>query len=736
MLKIDKQQTLHGVTVYGDDTRDDTFYLLPPGPSFRLVDGKPSFQFIKYRKLRKSGDDLFGGMVAFDTELTVDADTLAKVTADLQAQVDAATARRALLRGPSGGTPAQRPVRIAPITFTDGSVDLLIGEGDAFVQKVRGAGMPSNYGANVASFRIELTQEGAALFEQAMQGDGGFVQVVYKLKHWAKLPPIRASARWSASRLYAFSQVVSIDDPVCGESSYSESVRETMKSNEVMDIRFDFISAPDASAEDVAKTEKTIRDTITRQLEEAVERNMLDVIQKENPDVKSLRDEGGFEEIRRSVSKRAFSDVSIGWTENQVVKWSIAPQGMLPNITAMKGPDGKGFAWADYAREVDLDDAYFRTIDVNLRVNADFDDLPIFNVVATLEYPHGSAAKTESFTFSKPDDLARFRTFREGDKAKYRFSYKVNYEGASKAYVAPAIETADTELTINVDDLGVLMVDIAPGDINFELIPRAQLVLRYEDAGIAPFERQVTLTADSANHRIREVLFQPRTRPIRYQVRYFYADGREKLGPWIEQMGQQVYVNDLIKAKRTIGVRAIGDLQARIASISVDLEYIDAANDDAQATSVVLSKSSPFFDWEIATATETGGTIRWRERVTFADGTSKAKDWQQASGNTVFVGELVEAKLEVMVVPDLLDFSALKLVNVSLRYRDRGHDVDLRKDLLFKPGDEAKTWTVPLEDDAARDYTWSARFFLADGSRRELVDQPSTGDTLILELPA
>lgn len=734
MLKIDRQQTIHGVTVYGDDTRSDTFYLLPPAPSFRIANGKPVFRFLKYRQLRKQGEDLFGGMVVFDTEFTLDPETLAKVTAVLQAQVDALP--RPILMGGGAATPGARPVRIAPLTYTGGTVHLNIGEGDAFVQKVRGAGRPSLYGTNVACFKVELTAAGAALFEQALQGDGGFVQVIYDLKHFAKLPPVHALARWNAEQFYSFFQQIDTDDNFWSEDSYTETVRESLQKSEAMKVTFEFVGVPGMSQEEQAKTEKTIRDTITRQLEDAVERNMLQAIAKENPDTKSLREDQDIEDIKRVVERREVANVEIEYKENRVVEWSVVPQGTLPNITSLKGPDGKAYAWKDFATEVSLDDPFFRTIDVNLRVNADFDDLPIFNVVATLEYPHGSAAKTESYTFSKPDDIANFRTFRDGDKTKYRFSYKVAYEGASKVFTSTPTETADTELTINVDDLGVLMVDIEPGDINFELVPRAQLVLRYEDAGLAPFERQVTLTAQNASHRIREVLFQPRTKPIKYQVRYFYADGREKLGPWIEQMGQQVYVNDLIKARRTIGVRAIGDLQARIASISVDLEYIDAANDDAQATSVVLSKSSPFFDWEISTAAETGGTVRWRERVTYADGTSKAKDWQVATGNTVFVGELVEANLEVMVVPDLLDFAALKLVNVSLRYRDPGNDVDLRKDLLFKPGDEARTWTVPLKDDALRDYTWSARFFLSDGSRRELVDQPSTGDTLILEMPA
>jgi hypothetical protein len=503
-----------------------------------------------------------------------------------------------------------------------------------------------------------------------------------------------------------------------------------------MKVTFNFVGVPGMPADEQAKTEKTIRDTITRQLEDAVERNMLQAIQKENPDTTSLREGQDIEDIKRVVERREVGDVRIEWTENRVIEWSVLPQGTLPNITSLKDPDGRVYAWKDFATDVSLDDPFFRTIEVNLRVNADFKNLPIFNVVATLEYPHGSSALTESYTFAQPDDVAKFRTFREGDKTKFRFSYKVNYTGASQVFTSPIVETADTELTINVDDLGVLSVDIEPGDINFALIPRAQLVLRYEDAGITPFERQVTLTAENASHRIREVLFKRRDKPIKYQVRYFMADGRETLGPWIEQMSQQVYVNDLLAARRTIGVRAIGDLQGRIGSIAIDLEYRDEANDDIQTISVMLSKSSPFFDWEIATKAETGGIVRWTERITFADGTSKAKDWQVATGNTVFVGELVEAHMAVMVVPDLLDFSAIKLVNVSLRYRDQANDVDLRKDLLFRPGDEAKTWTVPLKDGAARDYTWSARFFFADGSRRELVDQASSGDTLILEMPA
>jgi hypothetical protein len=728
MLQIDKIQQIQDVTVYGDDRSGFTFYAVPQTPRFRLEDGKPVFKFIKYRELRRVGDDLFGGVCAFDTEFVVAPDKLAAVRAELQNQVNTAFQQR--------GQQAPQVV-LGPLTYTGGTAQLNIGEGGTLVQKVRGAGKPSLFGNNVATFWVELTKEGATVFEQALQGQGGFVSVVYDLMIWAKLPPVTARGWWNASKFYSFIQTIDTEHNFWSEDSYEESIRETMFSNEVMGTEFHFVGNPGMSADDQRKLEAEIRAAITRQLEDGVERNMLKELEKVDPDTKSLREDQGIEDIKRKVSKTQVASVNVSFKQHSVIEWNIVPQGLLPNITTMKGPDGKPFAWEDYALEVDLNDPFFQTLEVSVRVNADFANLPIFNVETKLRYPFGPNPSVEEFVFTKPDDVGKFRTFVADNKRTYTYVYQVNYRGASRAFTSEERTTDDRQLTINVDDLGILVVDIEPGDINFDQVRQAQLKVRYEDQGVAPIERQFTMTPANTSFQIREVIFKPRTAPIKYDVKYFMTDGREFEVKGKEQDAPQLYVNDPFSATKTIGLRAVGDLNARIQTIMVDLVYRDAANDNyTQTTSVALSKSNPFFDWSFPVIDENAGETRYSGTIQYVDGTIQDIPEQVATRPTIQLGDVVADRLEVVVVPDLIDFTLVRLVNVSLRYTDAANQIDVRKDLIFKAGEPMATWVVDLRDRLARDYRWSARFFMADGSRKELVDQPSEGDTVILEVPS
>jgi len=727
MLQIDKFEQIEDVTVYGDDKSDFTFYPVPQTPRFRLENGRPAFKFIKYRELRKEGNDLFGGVCAFDTEFVVAPDKLAAVKAELQNTVNALYQQR-------GQQPPQ--IVVAPLTYTGGTANLNIGEGGTLVEKVRGAGKPSLYGNNVATFWVELTKAGATVFEQALQGQGGFVSVVYDLKIWAKLPAITARGWWHASQFYSFVQEIDTEDNFWSEDSYEESIRETMRKNDVMGTEFSFVGNPALSAADQLKMEQEIRAAVTRQLEDAVERNMLKEIEKTDPDTKSLREDQDIEDIKRTVTKTQIADVNISFKESQVIQWNIVPQGLLPNITTMKGPDGKTFNWKDYALEVDLNDPFFQTLEVSVRVNADFANLPIFNVEAKLSYPFGPDKPVQEYVFASPDDVGRFRTFVADQNRKYKFVYQVNYKGDSRVFTSEEVMTDDTQLTINVDDLGILVVDIAPGDINFTQVKQAQLVVRYEDQGIAPIERQFTLTPDKNTYQIREVIFKPRTRPIKYRVKYFMTDGREFEVTEKEQDAPQIYINDPFSAMKTVGLRAVGDLNAKIQSIMVDLVYKDAANNNfTQTKSMALSKATPFFDWTFPVIDENAGEVRYAGTIQYMDGTTRDIPETVAARSTIQLGDVVADRLEVMVVPDLIDFTAVKLVNVSLHYTDAANQVDERKDLIFKAGEQAKTWTVDLKNKAARDYKWSARFFMADGTRKEVTDQPGQGETVILEVP-
>ena len=174
MLKIDKVQQIDDVTIYGDDKSYYTFYPVPQSPRFRLESGKPSFKFVKYRELRKEGDDLFGGVCAFDTEFVVAQEKLESIKTKLQTQVDDYHNKHPLKKNQPVPT-----VVLAPLTYTGGTVQLNISDGGgALVEAVHSGGKPSLFGNNVATFWVELTKAGATVFEAAMKGEGGFISIV------------------------------------------------------------------------------------------------------------------------------------------------------------------------------------------------------------------------------------------------------------------------------------------------------------------------------------------------------------------------------------------------------------------------------------------------------------------------------------------------------------------------------------------------------------------------------
>ena len=132
MMQLDNVRQLLGFQVHGDHQNDHTFYVYPNRPTFARMDsGGLALRFVEYGQLREDGGKKFGGFVAFDAELTVPDDALAKITAELQKEVDAKYKNR--------GVPPPK-VQIAPILWTGGTVELLLSEGGALVETVRGAG--------------------------------------------------------------------------------------------------------------------------------------------------------------------------------------------------------------------------------------------------------------------------------------------------------------------------------------------------------------------------------------------------------------------------------------------------------------------------------------------------------------------------------------------------------------------------------------------------------------------
>ena len=728
MLQIDKVQTIEGVTVYSDHELIHVFYAIPQFPRYRRYDdGKLAFSFMKYRfPVDRPDGRKGGGFLLFDVEFVIDPVKLPKIKEVLTAQVTQLAAQRGISPVPE--------VVFGTINYSKGATQLIVAGSDGlFVEKLHNPGKPSLYGNNVSTFGLELSENGATFFEAAMKTPGGSsVAVVYDLWFWARLPEVTVDAYFYASAFYTFYQTIDVEWNMYSEDSYKETLREQMIQAEAMDIDFQWGMVADE------KIRGPIRDWATRALEDAVERKMIKAIAPVPDDQRKLPED--IENVTRDISSVQISNVDSHYRESQSVEWNIAPPGQLQAVVDQKMPDGSPVKWEDYFHVIDLDDAFFKQIRVDTFVNADFQNLPIRSVEVKLDYNGRPMANLDpdlpegEVVLNKPDAIGKFAAYVENNNWKYKYSYQVNYIGESRIYQSPVIETNEGNLTIGVDDVGILAVDVSAGDLDWNDIDRALVILKYEDNNVEPFEDQFMLTQGSNTHKIREVIFEPMRKNYKYTVKYFMKGGKEVQGSELEGRSQTLFINDVFGGRKTVSVRGAGDLTNTIQTVFVNLKYTDTVNDYSVTRGQALSAATPFFDWVIPVIKEVGGKVTYSADVMYKNGTSEHIPETEAKSDTILLPKPIEAFLEVTLETALLDWTKLKLVRASMSYQDPEGAVSVAKDFLFSQLKSAsQVWKVDLKNKEYKKYTYKITYFMIDGLQKTVGPKDGTELTLIMD---
>ncbi len=710
------------VTAFADDPNPSVFYVLPKAPTFRIdSNGLPVFKFLKYRNpIAREDGKKGGGFLICDVAFVLTNQQLTKSKTALQQIVN----DRFRNRNP------KPTVQVRNVAFTRSSctVQLLDGSGpDAtLVERIQNPAAPSLYGDMVTPITVELSPEGATLLEEALQDKGGVVQIAYDLFTAVKMPPMAVTVWFNASKFMHFHQQVDIDWKMYGDDSYRESIREKFVQAEAGGVDVDPGGVTDAKVVNAA------RDWGFQQLDDAVKRMLLGDIAPVSEDARKVPD--GIEHLTRDMIVSKVANFRRTYRQGTVIEVNVGPRGTLPNITSMKGPDGKLFKWSDFARTVDLDDPFFKRVTVSYRANVDFDSMPVKSVDVTLRY---GASQPKGTSFVTANDVGQQAWPLENDNWKYRYQYLVNYKNESRQFASPEVETDAPVLTINVGDSGVLHADVQVGDMNFDQVSQALVTLGYEDAdaGVPPQEWKFSFDKDNRGKAITKPIFAPRTKPFTYQVKYTMADGREYTGGKQTTMASQIFVGDPFQADKTVSVRSTGNFDGDIDTIFVDLKYRDETNDYNQSTSIALSSNQRFLDWTFPVVDETGGQVTYTETIQFADGTRKENPEKTADKQTILVGVATSDEfLQVDVLPDLLDFDVVKLVKVTIHYADPANQIDDTKDLVFRKDSKAQQYKVRVADKTKRSYQYSVEYFLnANNARQEIGPKESTETTLILE---
>ncbi len=200
----------------------------------------------------------------------------------------------------------------------------------------------------------------------------------------------------------------------------------------------------------------------------------------------------------------------------------------------------------------------------------------------------------------------------------------------------------------------------------------------------------------------------------------------------------------LLDPTKTIGIRSLGDMEKDISTIYIDLKYDDSKNNYIVTQSIALSKSLPFYDWSFPVLSAGSGKVTYSGTIQYKDGTSETIPETEEKSSTILLGG-IEDFLEVQIVPDLIDFNMVKLVKVSLSYKDKKidpatgqveYDIDENKDLIIKSGSTGlPVWTVKIKDKTKKSYTWQATFFMKDSTTKNTEPLTTSEPTIVLEVP-
>jgi hypothetical protein len=729
MLKLDNVRTIEGHQIHGDDdpARSHVFYVMPRYPRIaRLENGGLALRFVEYDAIRRDGESQFGGFVAFDTDLSFLPETMGKIRTGLQEELN----NRFGANGPKA--------EIQTVPWLKGEVRLVLQQDGKIVEKISGSTVPSLTGDNTACFFLELTVLGTAIFKETLsKGSASGIQVEYTLEHYVRLPEAHAWGHWHSYAFYNFFQDVDTEDNFWSEDSYTEITSTTRYKNEVTETHFDLVADPGLSAEQQATFDAAMRESIMSQLEAGVQRNLLEAVQAVDPSVTAWTEDQDIEDVHREISNTQISDVHVEWTEAKAIIRPIHPKGMIPTVTSLTDANGAPLRWEDYYSKISVDE-FLRTLRLAIRVDADFDAYGITLVEVKVRYPHGDNAKTVEATFTKDDaGTPQKAEFIVANKIRTFFwSYTVNFKGDVEPWTSEEIEDDGTDLNVKVSNLPVLKLDVVNGDINFEQVSRARVRVRYT-GGDHPVERFFNLVPGDEEHTLLEVVGKPRTGDVTYQTTYtMKGDGREITGPELRTDADIISIDDPFRALKTVTFQAVGDLQDDIGDITVQASYEEAGNSYRADFGVTLSGEGKTFEtWTFPTVDETKGTLSYTATIGHRDGTSEDVDVPDAKGTRFELGRKFVDKLDVKIVSDLLDWTALRMVNVSLQYL---HSTPPKTDdFLFRPTDaEPKLWSVFLPKGQPASYTYTATYFLKDGTRKTDTRDDVTDESLFLEIPA
>jgi hypothetical protein len=243
---------------------------------------------------------------------------------------------------------------------------------------------------------------------------------------------------------------------------------------------------------------------------------------------------------------------------------------------------------SQHIKEINLDDPFFKILEVDLTTTDDFQSLDIQAITVDMQYrgsiENPSVAGTASFTPTKKD-MQRFMASIENNDFSYR--RRINYSFGQSDEIAsqslklqtPWQTTTSRALIVHPpEDVPMIHVYLEQGVVDWDVVAQIETHLMYEDAdNDFRAERIFMINKDSKRQEWIVRLTNPQANSYKVQHRWFLKDLSQIRGKVETHTEAHLFVADPFLDRLPITVDPHVD-PANVGRINVELFYEDPAN--------------------------------------------------------------------------------------------------------------------------------------------------------------
>jgi hypothetical protein len=399
-----------------------------------------------------------------------------------------------------------------------------------------------------------------------------------------------------------------------------------------------------------------------------------------------------------------------------------------------------------HIRDVDLDDEFFKVLEVQTSTTADFAALDLRSIVVELQYGGTIAAPraTATIVITPEDQTPKvFRAFR--DEQTFAYRYRVAYKfGQSEQvaaqrqdYQSPWRDVTSRALVVHPsDDVAMLRVFLEPGVVDWDVVDSIESRLVYEDPGHGfRAERTFLLQAGAARQTWVVRLSDPAMRAYRIRHIWHLKGNAQTEGEEHTSTVSHVFVGDPFVDRLPILIHPQVD-PANVLRALVELRYEDPEH------AFEVRKNVELVGPNYGATTVTLPIIdRERREYTYQISLIKAGGGAAENQHEVRTEQLSIIVTEGGVYLDLSvvllgDMAAHQILAIQLDLRSEPLDGAIQKveSHLFEAGKETRTAKrLLLRADRPRRFEYRTLVFLASGESVE--GEWTAHDRAILPIP-